>query len=73
MGLISARAPETQYELETGTILPRLKETNGPEDVRLVVREAFVQWFGEAPPKLDVVADDVWAAWVRFRNSVAAG
>jgi hypothetical protein len=57
--------------LKAGAILPRLKATNRPEDVRIVVHETFVEWFGDAPPKLDRVADDVWAAWGRFRDSVA--
>ena len=35
-----------EYEPEVGTILPRLHECQSADDVRLVVHEEFVTWFG---------------------------
>jgi predicted aconitase len=71
MDLISLGAPESEYEPEVGTILPRLKEAKGPRKVRSIVRGEFKHWFGEAPSNLKAIADDVWAALERFRNSVS--
>jgi len=35
-----------EYEPETGTILPRLRGCESASDVRRVVHEEFVRWFG---------------------------
>ena len=34
-----------EYDLEAGTIVPRLKDCHSVEDVRAVVHEEFVRWF----------------------------
>lgn len=53
-----------EYELEAGTILPRLTKCRSSEDVRCVVHEEFIRWFGtdNAGPKESYyeIADDIW-------------
>jgi hypothetical protein len=45
ISIAAAGAPKDEYEPETGTILPRLKDCGSAEDVRRVVHEEFVRWF----------------------------
>lgn len=35
-----------EYELETETILPRLKDCHSADEVRRMVHQEFVRWFG---------------------------
>ncbi len=52
-----------EYEPEVGTILPRLRECRSAEDVRRVVYEEFVRWFGVSaglPEKYQTIALRVW-------------
>ena len=37
-----------EYELEVGTILPRLRGAQGPDDVETIVRQEFSRWFGDS-------------------------
>ena len=45
IGLASLGAPKDEYEPEVGTIIPRLKDANGPDDVRRIVHQEFLRWF----------------------------
>jgi hypothetical protein len=45
VGLAAAGAPEDEYEAQVGTIIPRLKDANGPNDVRHIVHQEFLRWF----------------------------
>jgi hypothetical protein len=74
VGLIAMGSPSSEYELEVGTILPRLRTTSGPEDVAGVVDEEFVKWFGQSQDKktLRAIGDEVWEVWERFRESEPA-
>lgn len=69
-----------EYEPEVDTILPRLEGADSAEDVRRVVHEEFLRWFGthgepepsEETHKLvgreehyQAIAEDIWDAIVR--------
>ena len=64
--LIAIGAPDDEYDVEVGTILPRLREANSPSDVRRIVHEEFVRWFdvGTAgPPEIyAAVSEQIWNA-----------
>jgi hypothetical protein len=58
-----------EYEPETGTILPRLVNAKGVEDVQTIVYEEFCRWFGnedagtrEAYKEVSVKIWDAWRA-----------
>ncbi len=69
LGLAAAGAPGDEYSLETGTIVPRLREANCAQDGLRIVYEEFVRWFGgkTAGPasRYEQVAAEVWSAWER--------
>ena len=54
-----------EYEPEAGTILPRLRNCRTVDDVRSVVHEEFVHWFGAdttgTADKYTSVANRIWA------------
>lgn len=56
-----------EYEPETGTILPRLRNCRSAEDVRKVVHEEFVRWFDAdiAGPEehYTAIAAEIWEHW----------
>jgi hypothetical protein len=56
-----------EYESEVGTILPRLRTCESPEDVLLVVHQEFVRWFGEATTgsaqRYVTIAAEIWQLW----------
>ena len=58
-----------EYELETGTILPRLTSCHSADDVRRVVHEEFVRWFDHstAGPEraYSKIAAEIWELWSR--------
>ena len=66
-----------EYEPETGSILPRLKSCKNVEDVRSVVHEEFVRWFGNetAGPRqaYEAAARHIWGAVLEFRGSADNG
>ncbi|HEY6908842.1 MAG TPA: hypothetical protein VI356_05715 [Myxococcales bacterium] len=55
-----------EYEAEAGTILPRLRGCSGVEEVRAVVHEEFVRWFGAdiagTGGRYGSIAEKIWAA-----------
>ena len=64
-----------EYEPEVGTILPRLRTCASAQDVRRVVVEEFVRWFGEGEvdeSHVEAIAVRIWAAWQRSSLSSAA-
>jgi hypothetical protein len=69
--LIVLGCPDDEYDPEVGTILPRLTKAGGPADVETIISEEFLSWFSEKLPeeKVRLVAADVWAAYVRFRDA----
>jgi hypothetical protein len=54
------------YELEAGTIIPRLQSCHSPEDVCRVVHEEFCTWFcGRVRPEDEFmkIANEIWELW----------
>ena len=64
-----------EYDPEAETIVARLHRAQSVDDVRTLVHEQFVQWFGADtagnPERYDGVAQELWAAW-RARSSSGA-
>ncbi|MGA8150148.1 MAG: hypothetical protein WB952_04310 [Terriglobales bacterium] len=65
IGLAAMGAPEDEYEAEVSTVIPRLKDANGPDDVRRIVYQEFLRWFGTeetAGPEsgYNDLAKDIW-------------
>jgi hypothetical protein len=59
-----------EYAPEVDTILPRLKEAASPNELRRIIHEEFLRWFGgeaNAGPQAnyDKIAQEVWAAYQR--------
>ena len=44
-GLLTIGAPSDEYDPETRTILPRLRDCRSVEDVDRVVRDELARWF----------------------------
>jgi hypothetical protein len=66
-----------EYAPEVDTVLPRLRACHAPADVRRVLHEEFVRWFGAETAggldQYDAAAAAVWAAWDRFRAAHPEG
>jgi hypothetical protein len=62
-----------EYEVEVGTILPRLRSCHSEDEVCRVVHEEFVRWFDTdiAGPREHYlkIATEVWALWQRFTSA----
>ena len=70
VGLLRLGAPGDEYEPEVGTIIPRLKTANGPDDVRRIFQEEFMNCFGAeeiAGPEsaYDTIAEEIWHSLVK--------
>lgn len=67
LGLIAMGAPDDEYEPEVSTVLPRLHEALAVDDVRRIVHEEFVRWFGAdlAGPAehYAAAAQAIWREW----------
>ena len=66
-------AAETEYEPETGTIIPRLRGVRTLDDVQRIVDEEFDRWFWlgvSKDPRRQArfrdIAREIWDAWSRF-------
>lgn len=59
-----------EYEIETGTILPRLRHCRSVDDVQKVVHEEFVRWFGSATAgpaeHYTEIASQIWQLLQRY-------
>lgn len=55
-----------EYDSEARSILSRLPEASCENDVRRIVHETFLHWFGEAGEATTrkAVAHEIWIAWV---------
>ena len=66
-----------EYELEVGTILPRLSTCDCSDDVRLLVHDEFVRWFGRETvgpePDFEGAAERIWAVWDQRRGQFESG
>ena len=69
---IGADAPADEYEPETGTILPRLRNCRSEDDARQVVHKEFVRWFGPdlAGPEESYgeISSEIWRLWCQYRQ-----
>ncbi len=69
IGLAALGAPKDEYEAEAGSIIPRLPEAESKDDVRRIVHEEFVRWFGDeqAGPEsaYDRIAEEIWETLLR--------
>lgn len=58
------------YDREAGTILPRLQEAHGADDVQVIVHEEFCRWFSNerAGPigRYEEVSAIIWDAWLKL-------
>jgi hypothetical protein len=67
-----------EYDLEVGTILPKLLGAKGVHDVTLIIFQEFSKWFGEewVPPLGSGVyksmARDLWALQQDYINRPAS-
>ena len=72
IGLLDIGAPEDEYDLEVGTVLPRLKSAASENDVCTIIHEEFVRWFDEptAGPKSAYknIAREVWKNYHAKQN-----
>jgi hypothetical protein len=70
-------APDDEYDPEVGTIVPRLREARNDEEVRTILHEEFVRWFGldEAGPVdlYSAPAKEVWDQWLLARARTLSG
>jgi hypothetical protein len=61
-----------EYDPETGTILPRLRNCASAGDVQRVVHEEFIRWFdaGNAGPeeRYALVSSEIWELFKSRRN-----
>ncbi len=68
---ISFASNTDEYDPEVSSILPRLKDCQSADDVRSVVYQEFVYWFGDetAGQESDYaeIAHEVWDAWNEYK------
>ncbi len=71
IGLLASGAPADEYAREIGTILPRIADTNGVDDVVVILHEEFSRWFGadKAGPRQAYrrPASRIWEAVREYR------
>ena len=70
VGLAAAGAPKDEYEAEVSTIIPLLENANCPEDVRRLVHQEFLKWFGTEDTTgpesaYDRIAGEMWAEFLK--------
>lgn len=65
IGLIQTGAPVDEYDPEVGTVLPRLRSATSSGEVRKILHEEFVRWFGQEVAGSEEIYDDaaenIWA------------
>jgi hypothetical protein len=65
IGLITDGAPVDEYDSEVGTVLPRLRGASSSADVRVILHEEFIHWFGDEVAggieRYDRAAESIWA------------
>jgi hypothetical protein len=75
-----ASAPQDEYEPEVGTVLPRLHEARSAADVRAILDQEFIQWFGPSeftqgfePDRVGRLADELWSIWLDWKTTDSDG
>ena len=73
IGLLELGAPLDEYAPEIGTILPRLGDVQGLNEVADVLHEEFLRWFGDetAGPReaYETPALRIWDALLEYRET----
>lgn len=70
IGLLSMGAPTNEYDQEIKSILNRLKGGQTEQEIRKIVFEEFIKWFGEETIKgredlLNQVAENIYSKKLR--------
>lgn len=70
VGLRAAGAPKEEYESEVSAIIPKLEDATGPDDVRRIVHQEFLRWFGDeqtAGPEsaYNAIACEIWERFLK--------
>lgn len=64
-----------EYDPEAETIVIALPRSAGPDDVRALTHECFVQWFGAASAgpieRYAPVSHEIWSLWRRHEGQSA--
>jgi len=64
IGLIRGGVPPDEYSFEARTILPRMVDAASLDEVREIVHQEFVRWFGAEvageKTRYDRIAIDLW-------------
>jgi hypothetical protein len=67
---VDSGANTAEYDREAGTILPRLQEAHGADDVQVIVHEEFCRWFSNeragAIGRYEEVSEIIWDAWLKL-------
>ena len=61
------------YELEAGTIIPRLQSCHSPDGLCRVVHEEFCIWFcGRVRPEDEFIkiANEIWELWQKYKKGL---
>jgi hypothetical protein len=71
IGLLAMGSPADEYSCEVGTIVPRVSKASSLLEVRRIVHEEFVRWFGTemagAEDWYEPLAAQVWEAVLAFQ------
>lgn len=69
---INTGSNSDEYEVEVGSILPRLEGVDSVEQVDVIVRKEFARWFseddGKPSRKYTTIAEGIWEAWCASGN-----
>ena len=64
LGLCAMGAPQDEYSLEARTIVPRIDEANSSTELRRVIHQEFVRWFGLSvagtEERYTAIAEELW-------------
>jgi hypothetical protein len=77
IGLIGQGAPLDEYDPEVGTVLPRLRSARSDAELRTILHEEFVRWFGAETAGhveiYDAPAKEIWEYWLLIRARELSG
>jgi hypothetical protein len=73
IGLLGMGCPGDEYSPEIGTIVPRVSKASSAGEVRRILHEEFVRWFGEGTAGSEEAYEQpalrIWEAVTEFRRS----
>ena len=72
IGLLGLGCPGDEYSPEIGTVVPRVSKASSASEVRQILHEEFLAWFGEgtAGPQdaYETPAARIWEAVLAYRR-----